>query len=223
MPREFIVFTDNHALSFLNGQDKLNHRHAKWVEYLQAYTFTMKHKKGQANKVVDALIRRSMMVQEIQLESVGIDALKGMYKDDDDFKDAFAVCSQFSDAFHSKSTDFVLQDGLLFKGAQLCVPKCSMRANLIGEKHYGTLGGHFGYDKTLEQVKRFYHWPRMHIDVKKFVEACVISQREKGSSSNARLYQPLPVPNRPWESISMDFVLGLPKTQRGYDSVCCCE
>lgn len=53
LPKEFIVYSDNQALSFLNSQEKLSHRHMKWVEYLQAYTFNIKHKKGVLNKVAD--------------------------------------------------------------------------------------------------------------------------------------------------------------------------
>ncbi|XP_057818140.2 uncharacterized protein LOC131031119 [Cryptomeria japonica] len=151
------------------NMEKLNQRHLKWVEYLQAYKFTIKHKKGVSNKVVDALSRRVLIVKEIQLECVGLEALKGLYKDDKDFHEIY-------------------EDGLLFKGHLLCIPQCSMRENIIKEKHQGSLGGHFGLDKTLEQVNRFYHWPKLQSDVRRFVEQCSICQRAKGVSTNAGLY-----------------------------------
>ena len=56
-------------------------------------------------------------------------------------------------------------------------------------------------------------------DVERHVQRCQVCQKGKGTTTNAGLYLPLPVPNKPWEYISMDFVLGLPSTQRKSDSI----
>lgn len=162
LPKEFIVYSDNQALSFLNSQEKLSHRHMKWVEYLQAYTFNIKHKKGALNKVADALSKRVLTIQEIQLKSMGIDHFKDLYADDEDFAEIYKVCLEFKNHFHSKYAEYTLQSDLLFKGNQLYVPRGSIRENLIQEKHNGALSGHFGITKTQELVQRFYFWPKMN-------------------------------------------------------------
>ena len=113
----------------------------------------------------------------------------------------------------------MIQEGFLFKGNQLCIPKCLMRDNLLNEKHNGGLVGHFGHDKTFAHLRSSYYWTCMRIEVIKFVNICRICQHAKGKRQNTGLYQPFPIPERPWDAISMDFVLGLPRTQRGCDSI----
>ena len=71
----------------------------KWVEYLQAYTFNIKHKKGVLNKVADALSRRALTLQEIQLKSMGIDHFKDLYAYDEDFSNIHKVCIEYKNHF----------------------------------------------------------------------------------------------------------------------------
>jgi hypothetical protein len=113
----------------------------------------------------------------------------------------------------------MIQEGLLFKGNQLCIPNCSMKENLLKEKHSGGLAGHFGHDKTFAKMNESYFWSGMRVDVKRFVDKCRVCQHSKGRKQNAGFYQPLPIPKRLWEVISMDFVLGFLRTQRCVDSI----
>jgi hypothetical protein len=53
----------------------------------------------------------------------------------------------------------------------------------------------------------------------KLMNRCRTCQHAKAKRQNIGLYQPLPILERPWDAISMDFVLGLPRTQRGFDSI----
>ncbi|GKB04204.1 putative CCCH-type zinc finger family protein [Tanacetum coccineum] len=61
--------------------------------------------------------------------------------------------------------------------------------------------------------------PKIKWDVTRHVERCEVCQRSKGVSTNVGLYTPLPVPSSPWIDVSMDFILGLPCTQRRKDSI----
>jgi hypothetical protein len=57
----------------------------------------------------------------------------------------------------------------------------------------------------------------MNESVSRYVRGCSLCATSKPSNRNLGLYTPLPVPSRPWESISMDFVGGLPMSRRGHD------
>ena len=67
------------------------------------------------NKVADALSRRLLIIQEVQLQIIGIESFKDLFKEDEDFVEAYKACSDFQNHFHSAFFDYTLQSGLLFK------------------------------------------------------------------------------------------------------------
>jgi hypothetical protein len=161
IPKEFVLYNDNHALQFITRQEKLNQKHAKLVEFMKKFTFVIKHIIGTANRVTDALSISSLIVQEFHVETLGFEHLKDMYKEDAKFKEAYEACKNPLLGDRIPWTKYLIQDGLLFKGSQLCILKCSMRDNLLKEKHNGGLARNFGHDKTFAQLRNLYYWPSM--------------------------------------------------------------
>ena len=92
---------------------------------------------------------------------LGFEHLKDLYHIDTDFKEAYEACQNPLLRNNSPWLDYNLQEKLLFRRGQLCIPDSSMRENIIREKHSGGLARHFGIDKTLEQLNHFYYWTRM--------------------------------------------------------------
>ena len=137
---------------------------------------------------------------------LGFEHLKSLYAEDEDLRSLYATCSK-----HPKR-DFLIQEGYLFKGVQLCIPKCSTRELLVREVHGGSLTGHFGESKTLTMLREHYYWPGMEKDVQDILRRCGTCQAAKSHTLPHGLYNPLPIPTLPWVDVSMDFILGLPRT-----------
>jgi L-lactate permease len=89
----FFLYSDNQDLQFITKHEKLNQRRAKWVEFMKKFTFVIKHIVGNVNKVVDALSRRCLILQEFQVKTLGSEHLKDMYCDDAYFKEAYEACA----------------------------------------------------------------------------------------------------------------------------------
>ncbi|KAG7552856.1 Reverse transcriptase domain [Arabidopsis thaliana x Arabidopsis arenosa] len=208
--KEFVLFTDHDALKHMGSQDKVSSRHASWFAYLQQFTFVIKHKAGSLNKVADALSRRHSLLASSHASITGFEILPELYPLDTFFGKIWR------DLEFNNSSEYLVVDGFLFHGIKLCIPDCSLRLQVIRELHGE---GHIGRDRTLKLVAESYFWPTLRRDVERFIVRCGTCQASKGKASNAGLYLPLPIPTQPWADISMDFVLGLPRTQRGNDSV----
>jgi hypothetical protein len=71
-----------------------------------------------------------------------------------------------------------------------------------------------------KDLKTHYWWYGMKRDIAEYVSLCDTSQRVKAEHQRpAGLLQPLKNPEWKWEEIGMDFIVGLPRTQVGYDSI----
>lgn len=88
-----------------------------------------------------------------------------------------------------------------------------LRLKLITEHHSTPVGGHSGGERTYQRLKQAFFWKGMKQDVLHFVAGCDVCQRHKNENvASPGLLQPLPIPDRLWSDISMDFVEGLPNS-----------
>jgi len=113
------------------------------------------------------------------------------------------------------------RNGLYMTGNKIYVPDHKpVRDFILKSTHEEPLGGHRGFDKTLDLLKRTFHWQNMYADTKHFCETCDTCTRSKTSTQRPYgLLQPLQLPTRKWGSISMDFIVSLPLTQKKNDSI----
>jgi hypothetical protein len=119
-----------------------------------------------------------------------------------------------------------VRDGLLYDGERVIVPNClALRTRLLREAHDSTTAGHSGVAATKDRLSTRVHWAGLASDVHDYVVSCDSCQRNKVEQRRtAGLLRPPPVPDEPGYAINMDFVFGLPETERGntgYLSITC--
>ena len=80
-----------------------------------------------------------------------------------------------------------------------------------------------GISKTLEEIQTCFWWPKMNDDVIKYVNSCDVCQHSKALTTQpGGLLQPFEIPEKKWECISMDFIIGLTPTKQGHDAIFVC-
>jgi hypothetical protein len=213
--KETIIHTDHQPLQYLQSQSKLQQaRHFRWMGFLQQFHLVIRYKKGIFNKVVD-MLSRTIVSASVILKQIPIMHKRYVeqYDLDADFKEVYETLCHSN---HVEELDYHLHNNLLYHLGKVCIPQ-GERINIIREVHSSLIAGHFGVGKTVENLQRYYYWPKMNESVSRYVRGCSLCATSKLSNRKLGLYTPLPVPSRPWESISMDFVGGLPMSRRGHD------
>ncbi|GJT07732.1 putative reverse transcriptase domain-containing protein [Tanacetum coccineum] len=206
--KEFVLFTDHDSLRHIGTQDKVSHKHGRWLAFLKKFTFVVKHKTTVSNRAANALSRRSGLLVTMRVDVPGLNVIRDMVAMDP----YFSVVLQGVQA--GEKPYFFLHNGFLFlfQRNQLVFQITSLHLAILVKELHGE--GHVGHDRTLQLVQASYFWPTMRKEVDRYVKRCRVCQVSKGTATNAGLYMPLLVPLQALVDISMDFVLGLPRTQR---------
>jgi len=177
------------------------------VSKIQAYDFEIEYVKGKNNVVANALSRipptlslmdisedwKSLLLVEYSKKKFACEVLDGQVMDD---------------------RYRVVDDVIYYKDRIYLVPGSHIRQKIMQAAHDSPLVGHQGFLKTYRQVRERFTWNNLKGDILRHVQECGVFQRNKVEHTHpARLLQPLPIPDQKWESISMDFITGLPRVQ----------
>ncbi len=99
------------------------------------------------------------------------------------------------------------------------MPEGKWRDTFLKECHDGLLVGHGGAKRTITFLKKSYYWPNLKDSAEEYVKTYLTCQQNRTlNKKQAGLLQHLPIPEGPWESVSMDFMVNLPPS-RGFDAI----
>ncbi|KAG3244080.1 hypothetical protein PI124_g11106 [Phytophthora idaei] len=183
---------------------------ARWLSFFAEYDFRVEYKPGRLSVAADALSRRpdyavkTANANRIDVERVSapssplIDDVKAAYASDADAKQLLSYASAPSDEarrklaphLRARAHRYRVHEGLLLYSA---VDDYDLRMRIMYEYHDAPTAGHPGREKTYVLLTRDFYWNHQYKWVRKYAPL-----------------QPLPTPSECWQSISMDFVFGLP-------------
>ncbi|KAI0568825.1 hypothetical protein Alg130_11922, partial [Pyrenophora tritici-repentis] len=108
--------------------------------------------------------------------------------------------------------DCSIHDGVFYVKKKVYIPESgTLRTRIIERVHRSYCGGHSGKHGSYDMLNRWYYWPKMINDVAQYVKNCLACRRSKSYRDGKHgLLHPLPIPERYWSSISMDYITHLP-------------
>ncbi|GBG72311.1 hypothetical protein CBR_g11240 [Chara braunii] len=221
--RHFKVYSDHETLRWLKTQAKMTPKLTRWATEIDQYDFELKPVKGNYNVVADALSRRAdyfgAIVHYLDIGKDLQQKIREAYAQDPIYSDLLKKVKEAPET----EPNYRTTEGLLFEKTnvfdRLCIPSSEeIRSLILGECH--DTEGHFGWSKTLANLMRAYTWPGMKNDCVEYVRSCKVCQRNKTSTrAPLGLLRPLPIPDQPGDSVSIDFMDTQVKSRHGKSQV----
>ncbi|KAI2645458.1 Transposon Tf2-9 polyprotein [Labeo rohita] len=193
-------------LEYLWSAKTLNHRQVRWALFFTRFNFQVTYRPGSQNTKADALSRihepgRSAKTPVPVLPTSIIAAPV-----------AWDIITEIAEAQTQDPPPAECPVNLTY------VPQ-NLRSRVLSEVHSVPSSGHPGIKVTLYLLKNRFWWPTMRLDTINFIKACAACHTAKVPRRlPAGLLQPLPVPQRPWSHVAVDFVTDLPPSN-GYTTI----
>ncbi|GAA5907915.1 hypothetical protein JCM5296_006131 [Sporobolomyces johnsonii] len=241
------IFSDHANLQYFFTSRVLNRRQARWYETISELSLTLHHRPGHRQGKTDALSRRADYAEGAKASEgkpilffpPSRIAASHVRKSLDDawpaFQELIAAGQDQDDDVRQILQDLRLEEnlsdhderwsldeqGLLRWKGRVYIPDTDdLRLRAIQISHDDPGAGHLGIDKTLERLRRTMYFPQEYRQVVSFVNTCDTCFRNKSKRSRPHGFlHPLPAPSRPWASIALDFIVKLPATPTGNDSI----
>jgi hypothetical protein len=238
------VYSDHKSLKYIFTLPDLNLRQRRWLKLIKDYDLGINYHPDKTNVVADALSRRShlnmLAARELLLkfceefeklnlgwvsntEVVAMEVTSTLEHDIQKGQLGDAKIHEIKEQIkEDKALGFSVDDqGILWYKKCLYVLEIKeIRELILREAHDSAYSIHPGSTKMYHDLKSRYLWYGMKRAIAEYVALCDNCQRVKaGRQRPVELLQPFKIPKWKWEEISMNFIVGLPKTQSGYDSI----
>jgi hypothetical protein len=215
--------TDHRPLHHFMTQSNLSGRQVRWQQLLSEFNLTISYVQGKANTFADGLSRRPdlrlMLIAAIAPYDPWLHKIQQSMK-----ADAVAYRLLRSATSSKQQPDYRTANGILYYVRdglhRVYVPDANrLRLQLMQQFHSSPIAGHIGAHKVYLAMRTHYYWPSMEQNITAYVQSCAVCQRTKSTLQPKLPIYPLPVPQRPFELITLDWLGQFPRNSKGHDSV----
>ena len=241
------IYTNHKSLKYIFTQRELNLRQRRWLELIKDFDCEILYHPGKANVVADALSRKNQeklnvlttndrLIKDFEKLKIEVECpttstqklyiLEGVSSLLDKIKEIQEKdegCQKFkSNSTHDKYNKFRIDtDGIIRYENRIWIPlDQALKDEILNEAHNSKFAIHLGSTKMFKDLSRHFWWSNMKREIAEWVSKCLTCQRVKAEHQKpSGLLQPLPIPEWKWEHITMDFVVGLPTTQKGHNAI----